>query len=139
MAQRSTHKGPRAQVSAPVTAVVYASIQKLAEIHATGFSQAAADLLALATGHPDLVRVIHQGALLPDAVTGDIISVPAETHLVGPRVPLAAYEDIKHLAADNNVSAGQIAADLLALATGHPGQVRVLNTATNAEVLPLAM
>lgn len=138
MAQRSTHKGPRAQVSAPVTAVVYASIQKLAEIHATGFSQAAADLLALATGHPDLVRVIHQGALLPAAVARDI-SAPAETHLVGPRVPMAAYEDIKHLAADNNVSAGQIAADLLALATGHPDQVRVLNTATNAEVLPLAM
>lgn len=138
MAQRSTHKGPRAQVSAPVTAVVYASIQELAEVHATGFSQAAADLIALATGHPDLVRVIHQGALLPAAAARDT-SESAEIHLVGPRVPQAAYDDIKHLAATNNVSAGQIAADLLALATGHPDQVRVLNTATSAEVLPLAM
>lgn len=43
MAQRSTHKGPRAQVMAPVAAVVYASIQELAEVHATSFNQAAAD------------------------------------------------------------------------------------------------
>ncbi len=139
MAQRSTHKGPRAQVMAPMAAVVYASIQELAEVHATTITQAAGDLLAARTGHPDLVRVIHQAALLTVGAAQDFSTLAAEVRRVNLNIPRAAYDDIKHLAAANSASAGQIAADLLALATGHPDQIRVLNTANSVEVLPLAM
>lgn len=138
MAQRSTHKGPRAQVMAPIAAVVYASIQELAEVHATNVNQAAADLLAARTGHPDLVRVIHQAALLTVEVSR-AISTSGDVRPTKLNIPQAAYDDIKHLAAANSTHAGAIAADLLALATGHADQVRVLTDANSAEVLPLAM
>lgn len=138
MAQRSTHKGPRAQVMAPVSAVVYASIQELAEVHATNVNQAAADLLAATTGHADLVRVIHQAALLTVEVPRGI-SMSGDVRPTKLNIPQAAYDDIKHLAAANGTHAGPIAADLLALATGYADQVRVLTTTNGAEVLPLAM
>ena len=138
MAQRSTHKGPRAQVFVPLAAVVYASIEKLAEVHATNVNQAASDLLAASTGHPDLVRVIHQAALLTVEASRDT-ATPSDDRPTKFTIPQAAYDDIKHLAAANNSHAGPVAADLLALATGHVDEVRVLNTANSAEVLPLAM
>jgi len=123
---------------APVAAVVYASIQELAEVHATSFNQAAADLLAARTGHPDLVRVIHQAVLLPMQPSEGTSYSADDVRRVNLRIPRAALDDIKHLPAANNASAGDLAADLLALATGHGDHVRVL-TADTAEVLPLAM
>lgn len=122
---------------APLAAVVYASIQELAEVHATNVNQAAADLLAATTGHADLVRVIHQAALLTVEVPRDI-STSGDVRPTKLNIPQAAYDDIKHLAAASSTHAGAIAADLLALATGHGEHVRVL-TANTAEVLPLAM
>ncbi|WP_234790297.1 hypothetical protein [Mycolicibacterium mucogenicum] len=123
---------------APIAAIVYASIQELAEVHATNVNQASADLLAAKTGHPDLVRVIHQTALLTVEMSRDI-STSGDIRPTKLNIPQAAYDDIKHLAAANSTHAGAIAADLLALATGHPDQVRVLTDMNTAEVLPLAM
>jgi len=140
MAQsRSTHKGDRAQIMVPLTGVVYADLGRRAADHGTTINQLAADLLAHASGHPDLVREVHQTALLPSPR-------PAQPHhqqeceairRTNFRIPRAVYIDIRLMAGDRARDAGQVAADLLAIATGHCEAVPQLDT--NREVLPLAM
>ena len=142
MAQsRSTHKGARDQVLAPIAAVVYTDLEARAANHGTSLSQLSADLLAIATGYPALAREIHQAALLPAAPSPAPSSgQPDEAHNDGSRptklrVPSQVYAVLRNCAARHSIAAGSAAADLLAIATGHPEAVRHLDR----EVLLLAM
>lgn len=138
MAQsRSTHKGDRAQIMVPIAGIVYAELSRLAAHYNTSVSQLSADLLAEATGHPDLVREVHQGALLPTQIPTQAHHERNDVRRTNFRIPRPVYADIRHAAAQRAAEAGQIAADLLAIATGHPDAVGRLST--DREVLPLAM
>ncbi len=53
------------------------------------------------------------------------------------RAPVVVYARLREMAAERGTSISQIAADLLAIAVGHPEAVREFNKET--EVLPLAM
>jgi hypothetical protein len=142
MAQsRSTHKGARDQVLAPIAAVVYTDLEARAANHGTSLSQLSADLLAVVTGYPALARDVYQTALLP-------VSPPlapsarrrTEAHSQDSRptklrVPSPVYAAIRDCAARHSIAAGTAAAELLAIATGHPEAVRHLDR----EVLLLAM
>lgn len=143
MAQsRSTHKGARDQVLAPIAAVVYTDLEARAADHGTSLSQLSADLLAIATGYPALARDVHQAALLPAAPTpaAPIRGRAAEAPNDGSRptkfrVPSPVYAVLRECAARHSIAAGSAAADLLAIATGHAEAVRHLDR----EVLLLAM
>ncbi|ETZ36171.1 hypothetical protein [Mycobacterium intracellulare] len=142
MAQsRSTHKGARDQVLAPIAAVVYTDLEARAADHGTSLSQLSADLLAIATGYPALARDVHQAALLPAAPTPapsggrptaarDDGSRPTKL-----RVPSQVYAVLRDCAARHSIAAGSAAADLLAIATGRTEAVRHLDR----EVLLLAI
>jgi hypothetical protein len=140
MAQsRCTHKGDRAQIMAPLAGIVYADLRIRAAHHGTSISQLCADLLSVATGHPDLVREVHQPALLPPPIPAQ----PAQPHHGNDvrrtifRVPRPVYAEIRQAAVYSSRDAGQTAADLLAIATGHREAVRQLST--ERKVMPLAM
>lgn len=137
---RSTNKGERNQILTPIAAVVYIDLDERAANHNTSISQLSADLLAIATGHPALVRELHQRALLPTApmlvpTAPMAIADNGTSRRTKIRVPAPVYADIRECAAKHATDAGQIAADLLAIATGHHDAVRHLNR----EVLLLAM
>ena len=60
MAQRSTHKGDRGQISTRPARPVYEAVKaKAAEMGIT-MGQYVADVLAEHTGHPDLVRELNK-------------------------------------------------------------------------------
>jgi hypothetical protein len=135
MAQsRRTYKGERDQILAPIASVVYTDLDHCAAHHKTSISQLAADLLAIATSHAELVRELHQATLLPahSASSADVAARIANPHSdicrrTKLRVPRPVYADIRESAAKYATDAGQIAADLLAIATGHFEAVRHLN------------
>jgi hypothetical protein len=138
---RSTHKGARDQVLAPIAAIVFADLEARAAHHSTSLSQLSADLLAIATGYPTLARDVQQAALLPATPTPSS-GRPTEAHAGGSRptklrVPSQVYAVLRDCAARHSIAAGTAAADLLAIVTGHREVVRVLND--DREVLPLAM
>jgi hypothetical protein len=136
---RSTHKGERDQILAPIAAVVYTDLHNCAAHHNTSISQLAADLLAIATSHPELVRELHQGVLVSAAgPTGARKTHPRNdihSRRTKLRVPRPVYVDIRQRAVKYATDAGQIAADLLAISTGHFEAVRHLDR----EELLLAM
>lgn len=134
---RRTYKGERDQILAPIAPVVYADLEERATDHETSISQLAADLLAIATSHSELVRELHQTVLLPSLpIAARNSNSPNEicrrTKL---RVPRPVYAHIRERAVKYATDAGQIAADLLAIATGHFHAVRHLDR----EELLLAM
>lgn len=138
MAQsRRTHKGERDQLLPPLSDVVYSRIAALKAAHNTSFSQIAADLLCIVTGHPDLVRDLRQ-TVIPEL---RLSASPANrashkgTRNVKVRVPRVVYVDICHLATEHRTEPRHISADLLAIAAGHPELVRHLSE----EVLQLAI
>ncbi|MDX1893402.1 hypothetical protein [Mycolicibacterium sp. 050158] len=142
MAQsRSTHKGARNQVLAPIAAVVYTELEAQAADHCTSLSQLSADLLAIATGYPELARDVNQAVLLPATpkpsadgghVTDEHSRASRPTKL---RVPSPVYAVLRGCAARHSIAAGSAAADLLAIATGRLDAVNHLDQ----EVLLLAM
>jgi hypothetical protein len=135
---RSTHKGARDQVLAPISAAVYSELEIRAANHGTSLSQLSADLLAIATGHPALARDVHQAALLPAATGADRSTTEPQNGGNRPtklRVPSPVYAVLRDCAARHSIAAGSAAADLLAVATGHTEAVRHLDR----EVLLLAM
>lgn len=140
MAQsRSTHKGEREQLLPQLAEPVYAELASLAADHNTDVGQAGADLLAITTGHPDLVRRLHQTVLPRSRPLW-----PTNTHLFTGgtrptkiRVPRAVFAHLREEAAQRGTKPGPLSADLLAIATGHPELVREVNR--DKEVLPLAM
>lgn len=138
---RSTHKGARDQVLAPIAAVVYSEIETRAADHGTSLSQLSADLLAIATGYPALARDVHQEALLPVTASADGAPRGATDPQNGGnrptklRVPSPVYAVLRECAARHSISAGSAAADLLAIATGRTEAIRHLDR----EVLLLAM
>jgi hypothetical protein len=142
MAQsRSTHKGARDQVLAPIAAIVYVDLESRAANHDTSLSQLSADLLAIATGYPALARDVHQAVLLP-ALPAPVPGCGrgTEAHNGGTRptklrVPSPVYAVLRDCAARHSIAAGSAAADLLAIATGHAEAVCHLHR----EVLLLAM
>ncbi|HYO04742.1 MAG TPA: hypothetical protein VET27_23850 [Mycobacterium sp.] len=142
MAQsRSTHKGARDQVLAPIAAVVYIELEAQAANHCTSLSQLSADLLAIATGYPELARDVNQAVLLPATPTlsaGGGRVTELHNHPVRPtklRVPSPVYAVLRACAARHSIAAGSAAADLLAIATGRLEAVNHLDQ----EVLLLAM
>ena len=140
MAQsRSTHKGDRAQIMVPIAAAVYAELDRRAAHHRTSISQLSADLLAITTGHPTLARELHKAELLSLTTTSPPVNHVDQNMIrrTNFRIPRPVYADIRQRAAAHATDAGQIAADLLAISTGHHGAVRLLDR--NREVLPLAM
>lgn len=135
---RSTHKGARDQVLAPIAAAVYAELEVRAADHGTSLSQLSADLLAIATGYPALARDVHQAALLPAKPVADRAATEPQnggTRSTKLRVPSPVYAVLRVCAARHSIAAGSAAADLLAIATGHTEAVRHLDR----EVLLLAM
>lgn len=138
---RSTHKGARDQVLAPIAAVVYTDLEARAANHGTSLSQLSSDLLAIATGYPALARDVHQAALLPVApAPAPSGGRPTEARDDGSRptklrVPSQVYAVLRGCAARHSIAAGLAAADLLAIATGHTEAVRHLDR----EVLLLAI
>jgi hypothetical protein len=138
MAQsRNTHKGPREQVLPQLAELVYTELVSLAADHNTDVGQAGADLLSITTGHPELVRRLHQTVVLPHSRVASSNSHPytGKTRPTKIRVPQTVYVYLRNLAAKRGVKAGPLSADLLAIATGHPELVRELDK----EVMPLAM
>ena len=136
---RSTHKGEREQLLPQLAEPVYAELASLAADHNTDVGQTGADLLAIATGHPELVRRLHQ-TVLPHLRPGSPTNIHPYTGKTRPtkiRVPRAVYAHLREQAARRGVKPGPLSADLLAIATGHPELVRELNR--DKEVLPLAM
>ena len=136
---RSTHKGARDQVLAPIDAAVYSELEIRAANHGTSLSQLSADLLAIATGYPALARDVQQAALLPAADRADrSVTEPPHSGSNRPtklRVPSPVYAVLRDCAARHSIAAGSAAADLLAIATGHTEAIRHLDR----EVLLLAM
>jgi hypothetical protein len=133
---RITHKGERDQILAPLVRAVYTELAKLAGDYNTSISQISADLLATTTGHPELVRELHQ-TVMPQPRPNSPKS-PAHSGNLRPtkiRVPRIVYAHIRERAVEHRAEAGHVAADLLAIATGHPELVRELDK----EVMPLAM
>ncbi|OBA91191.1 hypothetical protein A5662_22180 [Mycobacteriaceae bacterium 1482268.1] len=114
---------------------VYAELVALAADHNTDVGQAGADLLAITTGYPELVRRLHQ-TVLPHSRTSSTTSPETgETRPTKIRVPQAVYAHLREQAARRGTKPGPLSADLLAMATGHSELVREFNR----EVLPLAM
>ncbi|WP_235215781.1 MULTISPECIES: hypothetical protein [Mycobacterium] len=137
---RRTYKGDRGQVLAPIAAVVYSDLDERAISHSTSISQLCSDLLAIATGHPELARELPQTALLPTppmcASSAPIAAADSEgCRDTKMRVPMPVYNEIRRRAVEHSTTAGQAAADLLAIVTGHFDAVRQLDE----EVLQLAM
>jgi hypothetical protein len=132
---RSTHKGARDQVLAPIAAVVYSELETRAADHGTSLSQLSADLLAIATGYPALARDVHQAALLPAADRGATEPQDSGNRPTKLRVPSPVYAVLRDCAARHSIAAGSAAADLLAIATGRTEAIRHLDR----EVLLLAM
>lgn len=54
------HKGDREQIKLRVAAVVHARLREIAAERGTSVSQISADLLALAVGHPEVVRELDK-------------------------------------------------------------------------------
>lgn len=54
------HNGSRTYIKVRVPEIVAVCLRKLAAEHNTNPSQACADLLAIAVGHPELVRELHE-------------------------------------------------------------------------------
>jgi hypothetical protein len=137
MAQsRSTHKGAREQLLPQLAEPVHTELVTLAADHNTDVGQAGADLLAIATGYPELVRRLHQTVLSHSRVASSTASSDnGKTRPTKIRVPQAVYADLRAEAARRGTKPGPLSADLLAIATGHPELVREFDK----EVLPLAM
>lgn len=135
---RSTHKGEREQLLPQLAELVYTELVSLAADHSTDVGQAGADLLAIATGHPELVRRLDQ-TVLPHSrrASSDTHSRTGKTRPTKIRVPRTVYAHLCQQAARLGVKAGPLSADLLAIATGHPELIRELNQ--TKEALPLAM
>lgn len=116
----------------------YTELISLAADHGTDVGQAGADLLAIATGHPELVRRLDQ-TVLPHSRRASSNTHPhtGQTRPTKIRVPRTVYAHLCHQAAQLGIKAGPLSADLLAVATGHPDLTRELNR--TKEALPLAM
>lgn len=54
------HKGDREQIKLRVATVVHARLREIAAERGTSISQISADLLALAVGHPEMVRELDK-------------------------------------------------------------------------------
>lgn len=63
MAQRSTHKGDRAQILARVDRVVYEYVKHNAAHLGIPMGQYVADVLAVHAGHAELVRELNKEGL----------------------------------------------------------------------------
>lgn len=135
------HKGAREQILAPVPEAVATLLRQIQVEHAiSSASQLAADLLAIAVGHPELVRELdHQQIMRIPAPnlssTGKSKVRNASRERIKVRVAELVASRLRALAADHATNPSQVTADLLAIAVGHPELVRDLHK----EVMPLAM
>ena len=132
---RRTHKGEREQLVPALANVVYTEIASQAADHSTSVSQLAADLLSIATGHPELVRDLRQ-TILPEPRTNSSSNGPSHNGKLRNtkvRVPRAVYDYLRQLAAAHGSDAGAVSADLLSIATGHPELARELHQRFQAQ------
>lgn len=132
---RTAKAGERYPIHAPVAEIVYADLRRRSAVHDTTVSRLAADLIAIIAGHPELACEFDPVTVCLPSRLADVISLPGVQPAMGTRIrtevfiPGPVYTVICDCATQNACGAEHVAADLLAIATGHPEGVRHLGQA----------
>jgi hypothetical protein len=138
---RTAQPGERYPIQTPVAEIVYADLRRRSAVHDTTVSRLAADLIAIIAGHPELACKFGPVTVCLPCRLAAVISRPGVQPARGTRIrtevfiPGPVYTVICGCATRNACSVEHIAADLLAIATGHAEGVRHLG---QAEVRRLA-
>lgn len=118
-------------IRTPVDEMVYSCLRRSCGERTLTIDRLAADLLAITTGHPRLARELDPKTLRPTPLRARVVETSTIQARMGTRiviqvrVPAVIYTTIRTIKPGYDDS--QIVADLLAVVTGHPEWVRLLD------------
>jgi hypothetical protein len=141
LSRRASKSAEQERIVIPITELVYADLRRHAAEQRITVNRLSADLLAMTTGRPGLVRKLDPATLGLPALLARAIDVRIPHRDIGTRirteidVAAPVYAETGEYAVKHAADTGRIAADLLALATGHPEVMRHLD---RADLLRLA-
>ncbi len=120
-------------VRVPISEMAYADLRQRAGEMKTSVGRLSAELLAVVTGQPAMVRQLGPETFCLRAELTRALDLPVAHSCVGPRIvtdiriPRPVYAELRGWAAGRSFDEGQVAADLLAIAVSQPWAVHHLD------------